>query len=219
MNVRLQYEVGLYYQPQKVEVLWEGRKEPEQMQESEGFWYLEKELLEGEHRYKLVLDGELELTDPYNNLLEQDREGNVWSVLIISGKGERLHNPKVYDITLEAYQMQNVKTSAFLTADRKAFCIGRDRQAVACFKFSRMTGIHSVTAAWYAPDGELHEYAENIISNEKERAALVHFWIDMKGLEEKQGMWKMRLFVDGQFVLEDMFTLYSQSYTQISHQL
>ncbi len=115
--------------------------------------------------------------------------------------------------------MQNIKASALLPVNRKAFAIGRDRQAAAFFEFGRMTGIHSVTSAWYAPDGELYEYAENLIGNVEEENAAVHFWIDMKGLEEKQGMWKLRLFVDGQYILEDIFTVYSQSYTQISHQL
>lgn len=47
-------------------------------------WQCEVDLPAGEHLYKFIVNGELPLCDPYNNLLDLDEDENLCSLLIIN---------------------------------------------------------------------------------------------------------------------------------------
>ncbi len=217
MNVELFYESNIYFQPENIGVLWLHTQEMLEMERNGDRWQFVTQLPEGEYHYRFVINEELEITDPYNNVMEPDEEGTLWSVLIINEAGQRMYNTNQYGVHLEEYVLKNRTGSSALSKEKKSFCLGQDRQISAGFTFTDITGIHSVTAAWYTPEGELFQYAENVLYEDaEEERAVLWFWLDMEDTKEAgQGMWKLRLFIDGQYILEDLFTIYTMQQTRI----
>lgn len=209
MNVELWYEKDVYYEPQEVSLLYENGETKQMDRQGERF-YCELDLPPGEYRYRFLIDGELELVDPHNNLLEPDEEGVLWSLVIINPAGKRLYNPDNYSLELTEYGLCHHVSETAPSVQKKTFFREKDKQAVARLVFCHITGLHLLTAAWYTPEGELYQYAENELYEEKEEAVTLWFWLNLSetGMEQ-QGMWTLRIFLDGQFLLGDLFTVCS----------
>ena len=81
-----------------------------------------------------------------------------------------------------------------------------------CFEFKEVTGLHSVTVVWFTPQGKVYEVAEaNLFTpeGEEENPIKMWFWLDLNETitSNNYGMWLVKLFIDGQYILEDVFSL------------
>lgn len=177
-----------------------------------GDWTIKINLKEGEHKYKFLINNELKLNDPMANIYFPDDNEELWSVIIINENDQRLYNNNQYSVHIDSYNITSNVNNEENFINKKIFNILLDKKVVTRFAFSQITGIHSVTIAWYTPVGELYEFTENNLFNPEENIneqIKLWFWID---LEEKKirsicGDWSVKLFIDGEFILEDKFKL------------
>lgn len=175
------------------------------MQKEGDIWWIDVEPHVGENYYKFLINDELELNDPYANIYFPNKDEELWSVMLIDKNGDRLYNPAEYVINLEDYAISTVVTEENIPVNKKNFNKKIDKKVVARFGFHGVTGAHEVTCLWYNPMGQLVEYAQNIIVEDTE-AFYTWFWFDI--LEAHQaGVWRLQLFIDGNFVLEDQFSI------------
>ena len=186
------------------------------LQKEGNLWSTYVELSPGEHYYKFLINHEIRLNDPNANVYLPHKEDELWSVIMINGKGERLYNNEQYTVNIEDYAVCGTITDAPIGVNKKNFNMLMDKKIVVRFGFEEITGLHAVTALWYDAKGQLHEVAENMLyadENPEERVYL-WYWIDLgePGVEYPEGMWTMKLFVDGSYILEDQFFL-SRSFT------
>lgn len=220
MNVELTYDEAPYFEPKTAGVFFSGKaKEVLPMERKDQQWSFQTDLPPGEYRYRFLLDGELELTDPHNNLFETDENDQSWSVLLIDEAGQRRYNPVTYTLRLEEYALKSSMAEGSLLKGKKSFLQGKDKLAAARLVFKEVTGLHTVTGVWYTPEGELYQYAENTLYEDEEEESVLWFWLDLESLpEEEQGVWKFCLFVDGDYLMEDLFTIYGQQRLETVYQ-
>ncbi len=177
-------------------------------QEADG-WHFACTLPQGEYPYRFLINGELEVVDPYNGLHDIDSTDKLWSLLLIDANGDRLFNAVQQSVTVADYNLSPVLSEASAPL-QKHYTYQKDKQVVACFTFENIVGIHVATVAWYTPDGKLHSYADNAFYEEKPDAtATVWFWLSTEEVAKGStpGAWSLRLFLNGQWMLEDTFTI------------
>lgn len=208
MKVQFQYDNSPYLEIREVSVRgsWDG-KEREMEKEGDGF-RCSMQLPPGKYWYKFRINGELELNDPYNNLYEKGPDGEFQSVLLVNEQGERLYHDCQYKATLEDYILTDKMAG---NIQKKTYFDTDSRRVMAGFSFSGITGLHVLTAAWCDMYGNVFQTSENAICGEEGRETedILWFWMDLEDVEKagKTGMWRLRLFADGEFLLEDMFTI------------
>lgn len=166
----------------------------------------------GEHHYKFLVNDEFKLNDPWANLYLPDEKGQLWSTILINENHERLYNNEQYTVDIEDYVLTNTVTSLPEVVSKKAFSLTMDRSIVARFEFTNISGLHTVTALWYDSWGHLHEFTENLLYSDKEslqQSVFLWFWIDLNepDMEYPEGIWTIKLLIDGKFILEDQMTL------------
>ena len=169
-----------------------------------GLWEAEVDFPPGRSLYKFVVNGELALNDPTANLYYPHEEtGELMSVMLIDEEtGERLYNHEQYQLEISSYSLNNYISQRLETV-RRSFFLDSDRKAVLGLGFRNITGVHSVTTAWYTPSGELDRFAESaLVQPEEEEEAKVWFWLPLEP-DMPVGSWQVKLFIDGMFVLED----------------
>ncbi len=208
LNVTLSYKSTLILQ--SVSVIGNflaDSAEPVQMKKEGDRWQSEFDLPPGEHLYKFLLNQELPIFDPSNNLFEQDSEGELWSLIIIDDDWQRLLSYERYHMNLFSYQLS-------LGEDRKrirGYCEVTPLQIGVTIGCNEITGVHVITAAWYSPNETLFEYSENIVCAEGDESVYARFWIEHKRAYTQfpSGQWKLKLFVNGVLVIEDSFSVIS----------
>lgn len=175
------------------------------MKEEHGIWTYETELLPGEYLYKFLVNESLFLFDPSNNLYEQDRDGYLWSLIIIDKDGDRLVNSEQYHLTLTEYKLDLNTSNNRL----KGYSHAIESKIVTTINFSEVTGIHGVTGVWYTADETVFEYAETAVCSEEQEQVYVMFWIGQESaiLFASEDIWVFRLFIDGILALEDYFLI------------
>lgn len=211
MNLILKYDDNPYLSIEEISVIGSFNNhdaEKGKMSKVQDGWIYEIELQPGEYRYKFLLNNELQLNDPYNNLLELDENQNIWSIIIINDQGQRLYNVHQNSVHIEEYLLSS--TMAENDKMKKDYDMSYDKKVVARFHFRNITGLNVITAVWYTPSGKLFQFADNLLfaENENERVTL-WFWIEMRDVLDKieLGTWCLKLFIDGQYILEDLFTI------------
>lgn len=169
----------------------------------EGQWEIEVDFPAGQNLYKLVINGEMTLNDPTANLYMPHETGELMSVMLIDEEsGDRLYNNEQYHVEVSAYSLNNY-ISERLEIVKRSFFLDTDKKAVVGLGFRNITGIHSVTAAWYTPSGELDRFAENVLIQPEDREeAKLWFWLQLEP-DLPQGQWQLKVFIDGIFALED----------------
>lgn len=210
MNVKLHYDAELDWEIQTMSVIGSFNGfAPGQvnMERGEGGWECEMQLPPGEHLYKFLANGELPLHDPYNNLFEEDGAGNLWSLIIIDENGQRLFNPEQYGINIDEYHLSAKEKRN----DLGSYSNVTEQKITAILRCNNISGLHCITAAWYAPDGSLFEYSDNPVCTENDEDVSVMFWIERDSALQinENGAWKLRIFVDGDLIMEDFFTITS----------
>lgn len=215
MNITLTYEDKQTFPINKITVIgnFNDYEEDKGMMQKEGDFYTYSiDLPEGEYHYRFLINGELYLTDPYNNVfdyLEEDDE--LWSFLKIDSLGRRLYNEENYTLRLEDYDLMTTISELPNQTPNKLFQDIKDKQIVVRVQFTQITGIHNITAAFYSPNGKLYEYSENILFQpEEQENVFLWFWVDMQEIKANvsyEGTWFIRLFINGEHILEDTFSI------------
>lgn len=180
---------------------------PIEIEKKEDVWQCELNLWPGEHLYKFLLNQELLIFDPFNNMFEQDSVGELWSLIIIDNAGQRLFNFEKYHMHLFSYQLSTDIDRKYLRGYSEVIPL-RIGVTIGC---NEITGVHGITAAWYTPNEPLFEYSENIICAEGDESVYARFWIDHKSayLQFPVGQWSLKLFVNGILIIEDHFCVIS----------
>ena len=67
-----------------------------------------------------------------------------------------------------------------------------------------------VTVVWCQPDKRTYSFSEHVLYEEETKEE-VTLWFEL-GLDEIRrkkivGIWYLKMFIDGEFILEDMFTI------------
>ncbi len=180
-----------------------------------GKWEAYVELQPGRYRYKYFIDGLYKLNDPYANLYIPVDNGEMLSLIIIDDKGEILVNNQQYSMQLDRYVLWDKQDSipeqqgkkSFLESSEKIFCL---------LEFSKVTGVHSVAAVWYAPDMKYYHMAETFqwTPEGKEGEPLeLNFFINVREQKIPTGNWILRIYINGGFVFEDNFIIKPISYS------
>ncbi|NFN16772.1 hypothetical protein FDB52_15375 [Clostridium botulinum] len=181
-------------------------------------WVLSYDLLAGEHYYKFLINNELKLNDPSANVYLPDDKEELWSVIIINDKNQRMYNNNQYTVHVDSYNVTCNINEEQKSVNKKNFNVLLDKKVVTRLGFTNVTGLHSITTAWFTPKGELFQVVENNLfatkDNEKD-PILMWFWMDLNNIHRSNcGIWTIKLFIDGEFVLEDQIKLLENtSYT------
>ena len=180
------------------------------MRLEENDWIYEAKLPAGEYYYKFLLNGEVLLNDPEANsyVPRKEEETELWSYLKVNHVGERLYNNSKYAVNVADYQLSAAISTEHGT-EKHYFSSVLDKKVVARFGFDRVTGIHPVTVLWCDRAGTVREYTEQLLLplGEGEEQAVLWFWLDIEKQEPAEGGWTVKLFIDGQFILEDNFQI------------
>ncbi|MBW6410051.1 hypothetical protein [Clostridium weizhouense] len=181
------------------------------MEKEEGSWIFYCDIKEGEYKYKFLINGELKLNDPTANIYLPDDNEELWSAIIINENDQRLYNNTQYNVNIDKYNITCNINEEKEVVNKKAFNILSDKKVVVRFDFTQVTGLHCVTVAWFNPLGELFQFAENSLFTPKNNNDPIKlwFWMDLNDSNMKQlcGSWTLKMFVDGEFILEDEFKL------------
>ena len=174
-------------------------------------WIFKCDLSEGEHPYKFLINGELKLNDSTANIYFPDDNDELWSIIMINENDQRMYNNTQYTTHIEKYNISSVISQKDDIANKKNFNMSLDKKVVTRFKFTNVTGLHTVTTIWHTPKGELFQITENNLftpPNNKQPISL-WFWMDLDDNTRNYplGTWTMKLFIDGEFILEDQFSL------------
>ncbi|CEO05197.1 glycoside hydrolase [[Clostridium] sordellii] len=218
MEVNFQYEENNYLPIKTISVIGEFNNYDHNkgvMIKDNNKWTFKCDLQTGEHPYKFLINGELKLNDPSANVYLPDDNEELWSIVKINENDQRLYNNTQYTTHIEKYDIGSSVIEQENIVNKKIFNMALDKKVVTRFQFTNVTGLHTVTTAWYTPVGELFQVTENNLfmpPNGKE-PIMLWFWIDLTDNTRKYpfGTWTMKFFIDGEFILEDQFKLSQNS--------
>lgn len=215
MRIRIVYEETLYLKVDSIAVIGsfnDYNANQGQMKKEDNKWFIDVFVRQGEHKYKFLLNEYIRINDSTANVYLPDEKDELWSVIIISKEDKRLFNNTQYTVNVENYNICNKLNDVVTLKNKKNFNLSNDKKVVTRFEFTEVTGLHSVTAVWYSADGTLFDVSENILftpEDEKVLPIIMWFWIDLNENNRlyPQGIWTMKLFIDGAFILEDNFII------------
>ncbi|RXM57031.1 hypothetical protein [Clostridium tetani] len=174
-------------------------------------WIFKCNLPSGEHPYKFLINGELKLNDSTANIYFPDDNEELWSIVMINENDQRMYNNTQYTTHIEKYNISSVISEEEDIVNKKSFNMLLDKKIVTRFQFTNVTGLHAVTTVWYTPKGELFQITENNLFTppNNEGPISLWFWMDLDDNTRNYplGTWTMKLFIDGEFILEDEFSL------------
>ncbi|EDS77783.1 hypothetical protein [Clostridium massiliodielmoense] len=214
MNITFQYQNTEHLNIDKISVIGDFNNfNPSKghMIKENNVWTLNCNLPSGEHHYKFLINDSLELNDPTANIYMPREDDILWSLLIIDKNDNRLYNNTQYTVHIDKYNINSNVTDEDNISNKKNFNIILDKKVVTRFKFTNVTGLHEVTTAWYSPKGDLFQTtANNLFKKENDlNPVTLWFWLDIDNMKFKNllGNWTVKLFIDGEYILEDNFEL------------
>ena len=148
-----------------------------------------------------------------------DHNDKIWSLLYVNNKGEQMFNTMPSTVNIEKYYMYNKITSEKLSGSKKNFNLTLDKEVCVKFEFTDIEGLHNGTVLWFNPFGELLKLEEHPIYVYGTDATEIHLWSTLP-LDKKSKYpaktWRMNLFINGDFILEDEFEVqHAISYSQL----
>ncbi|CDI49662.1 glycoside hydrolase [Clostridium tetani] len=214
MEVIFQYEENEYLPIKTISVIGKfNNYNPSEglMVEENNKWIFKCNLPSGEHPYKFLINGELKLNDSTANIYFPDDNEELWSIVMINENDQRMYNNTQYTTHIEKYNISSVISEEEDIVNKKSFNMSLDKKIVTRFQFTNVTGLHAVTTVWYTPKGELFQITENNLFKppNNEEPIRLWFWMDLDDNTRNYplGTWTMKLFIDGEFILEDEFSL------------
>lgn len=178
------------------------------------FWQISLNLTEGEYQYAFLVNGSLRLNDPLANVYEPDAEEKIWSLLKVNEQGQRLFNNRRYPVHLEHYHLGARFDESIPEVSFKKVNLALNQAIVAHFVFTQVEGLHTVTLAWYTPEGELIQWADQyLVENSTGEPIEMAFRCQPNKLLSAPplGSWSLKLLVDGAFVLADDFKVFNEA--------
>lgn len=179
------------------------------MKKVDDVWVCECDLKQGEHAYRFLVNGNLTLNDPFANIYYPDEEDKLWSIVVIDNKDERLYNNTQYSLNIDDYCLSSSMSENNVI--KKNFNEYVDDKIVARFDFTNVTGLHTATVAWYGPNRKIVQVTENNVFCPEGylKPIKLWFWLDLKdkNIQKSEGSWIIKLFIDGEYILEDDFKL------------
>ncbi len=164
------------------------------------------ELSEGRYEYRFLINDRFSLNDPSANMYKLS-DKKLWSLIAIDENGCQLFNNEQYTVNIESIQINN----DFYSDEKENqtdFSTDKDEQAVIRYEFTDVTGAHTASVLWLAPDGNVSGWAEEIITDANEENQYVWFSIDFAALSDIcSGRWSVLLFIDGQYICRNDFVL------------
>lgn len=226
MLVKLAYENSTYFQINSMSVIGSFNQfNPVQgtMSKQNNQWIYEVDLLPGEYLYRLLVNNTFELNDPSANLYMPDEQDRLWSMVMINQNEERLFNPNNSSVVINNYWMFNRMTDEMPTYSKKQFNLLMDKQVAICFEYVEVIGINTVTIIWYDPIGQIIALDEQALFVDLDKPSEVHQHWHLLPFDIVQdpillGTWHYKLFVNGQYILEDHFEIQrGTSYSSTGH--
>ena len=218
MEVKFQYEENKHLPINTISVIGKFNDyDPNKgvMIKEDNKWIFKCDLQTGDHPYKFLINGELKLNDSTANIYLPDDNEELWSIVKINENDQRMYNNTQYTTHIENYNISSSVSEQKNIINKKNFNITLDRKIVTRFQFTNVTGLHTVTTAWYTPTGDLFQVTENnlFMTPDVKEPIMLWFWIDLTDNTRKYpfGTWTMKFFIDGEFILEDQFKLLKNS--------
>ena len=218
MEVKFQYEENKHLPINTISVIGKFNDyDPNKgvMIKEDNKWIFKCDLQTGDHPYKFLINGELKLNDSTANIYLPDDNEELWSIVKINENDQRMYNNTQYTTHIESYNICSSVSEQENIINRKTFNIAIDKKVVTRFQFTNVTGLHTVTTAWYTPTGDLFQMTENnlFMTPEVKEPVMLWFWMDLTDNTRKYpfGTWTMKFFIDGEFILEDQFKLLQNS--------
>lgn len=183
--------------------------------DEDGKWTTYVELPPGKHKYKFLIDNIYTLNDPLANLYMPSKKGDMHSLLIIDHKGDVLMNTEQYTMNLDRYVLWDKLEGMPEQQGKKTF-LESDEQIICKLQFSQITGVHSVTAVWYAPGMRYYHMSEGLLwtpEGEENKPVELNFYINIRGSNPPVGKWKLKLYLNGGFIFDDDFIIKPITYT------
>ena len=193
----------------KVEIIWDNddTENTEMHKNINGVWSAEiNELPKGTYTYRFLINGIFTINDYNANIYEPDKEGKLWSALVIDSEGRRLYNNTQYSVHIEDVQItddyyEDIDDSIF------EFDSSTSKQVVVRYEFAKITGAHTASVLWINPSGRIKAWSEEIIMPSVDKN-LVWFGLDTSNIyEEDSGEWNILLLIDGKYILSHSFSL------------
>lgn len=209
------YRTHKNFRVRSVEIVWKSKAFSTcSMVKIDDHWKTTISIPKGVYYYKFFINSLVYLNDPYANHYDFDEDGSLWSVLIVDKIGQRLFNVTQYSIEMKNYFMFNqiIKYSNVNIKEKKLFNKFLDNIISIRCDFANITGIHTLTLLWINPADEVFDISENILSQDdivNNNVISVWFNLDLKNSRYNylQGLWKVQLFVNGEFIMDDYFQL------------
>lgn len=183
--------------------------------DEEGKWTAYAEIEPGKHRYKYLIDNMFRLNDPLANLYIPDDNGEMFSMLIIDGKGDILANTEEYSMNLNRYVLWDKLNDMPAQQGKKTF-LESDDKILCHLEFSKITGVHSVSAVWYAPGMNFYHMSESLLwspEGKESEPVDITFYLNVRENRLPTGRWKVRIYINGGFIFEDDFLLKPVTYS------
>ena len=213
MMIRIEYKNTAEIKVKTISIIGDFNKndlEKGKMQEKDGTLYINQELPKGRHKYKFIINEHIKINDYYANLYEYNIEKNeLWSVLLVNENGERLYNISENGLTIQGYNITN-RIQRNDEINQKVYNRTIDKKIVVKLDIEKITGIHEVSAIWYVPNGEVYAISHNTVIETLEiDGYTIWFYLELDKMENiEEGIWKVRICVDGKYIFEDAFKVY-----------
>lgn len=182
------------------------------MTKNRNVWELEVDLPPGEHLYRFLFNGIFEMNDPAANLYMPDAADKLWSMVIINDNHERLYNPNETFVCVSDYSMFNRVLDELPAVSKKQFNLALDKEVAICFDYTDIQGINTITILWHDPIGKVVAIDEKALFRDLEDTEEIYrCWHTMpfNVIDEPlmTGNWHFKLFINGQYILEDYFEI------------
>lgn len=159
--------------------------------------------------YKLVLNEEIYINDPYaNEYIVQDKE--VWSVRYQEGINQESEIEPIegFDITVSG-QMNRAVTAA---KSQKIFYAQYEKRVNVGVEFYSVLGVHELVVVWESPQQQVYHIDYKVVEPEiaGERYGMMIWFkllLDEIGREQQKGIWTTKILLDGRLIGFEPFSI------------
>ncbi|WP_410496929.1 hypothetical protein QTL86_07915 [Cellulosilyticum sp. ST5] len=175
-------------------------------------WCINLHLPDGIYFYKYVVNQYIKLNDPTSEKYALDEQNEMWSIVRI--RDNQISNPVLKDtMHIQKYIITNrLWHDISENFTQKVINLKTDRKVCLGIKLQMQVGLHQITVLWYEPSMSLYHISEHTFYGEthrKEEFQTKWFCLDLsqKQREYPEGVWIIRVFINGYYKLQDYFRL------------